>query len=353
MTVRKRGKPGRWWYDFQIRGIRYRESIPEAQTKRDALDVEAEMRRAVYEGRYGRQTKNISFEKFITDVFKPYAEINRKRHSQDMRILATFSEIFKGRNLNEIPPMLLEQAKKRLLNEPIAKGGTRKASTVNQKFSVLRRVFSLAVENGYLNANPLTHVRKLKQDEPTDRVLFADEETALRSAMTTQVRFFPLTIFFELVMQTGMREAEACYLSPGEVDLQKRLIKLTKERTKEGKEKVIPLNDRAYALLTDRLPDVDKYFVGVSAGHLRSLWTEVCAIAGVKGITIHGLRHTVSTRMAEAGVPDAVRMALFGHSTVKMTQHYTHPGIESLGAAVETLSRKSHNRKVKRGVFGK
>jgi hypothetical protein len=39
MAVKKRGK--RWWYDFTIRGVRYRESIPEAQNKQDALNVEA------------------------------------------------------------------------------------------------------------------------------------------------------------------------------------------------------------------------------------------------------------------------------------------------------------------------
>jgi hypothetical protein len=94
-------------------GVRYREPIPEAQTKHEALQVEAEARRAVYEGRYGRQMRSTSFEKFAKEVFLPYAEQNRKRHSQDEHVVKTFIEFFKGRALQEIPPMLIEQYKRK------------------------------------------------------------------------------------------------------------------------------------------------------------------------------------------------------------------------------------------------
>jgi hypothetical protein len=53
--------------------------------------------------------------------------------------------------LQEIPPMLIEQWMKKALQTPTPKGHSPKASTVNQKLTVLNRVFSLAVENGYLS----------------------------------------------------------------------------------------------------------------------------------------------------------------------------------------------------------
>lgn len=49
MTVRKRGS--RWWYDFRLRGIRYHEPIPEAQTKAEALQAEAKIRSDLFGGR--------------------------------------------------------------------------------------------------------------------------------------------------------------------------------------------------------------------------------------------------------------------------------------------------------------
>jgi hypothetical protein len=87
VSVRKSPKRGVWSYDFMVRGVRYRESVPEAQNKQEALLAEAEARRAVYEGRYGRAIRSTPFEKFVEEVFVPYAKTNRKRHEQDRRVL--------------------------------------------------------------------------------------------------------------------------------------------------------------------------------------------------------------------------------------------------------------------------
>lgn len=342
MTVRKRGR--HWAVDFQIRNIRYRESIPEAQTKREALDVEAKMRRSVYEGRYGRQAGNMPFEKFVSEYFIPYAKINRKRWEQDARIVERFIEAFKGRSLGEIPPMLIEQAKKKL-------SMGRRASTVNAMLAVLHRVFSLAVENQQLRDNPMRHVRRLQEDDKPERVMFADEEQRLREVFPTQAMFYVLYIFFELVMQTGMRESEACIIGESEVDFNKRTIRLSANQTKEKRTKIIPLNDIAYNLLLERRDEINRYFVGVTPSHIRHLWRAACVQADVHGLTIHQLRHTVATRLSEAGVPDAVRMALLGHSSLRMTRDYTHPGIESLGDAVRKLSQPPHEQSVKHSVF--
>jgi len=50
MTVRKRGD--HWHFDFQIRGKRYREAIPEATTKWLALEAESKARQKVFDGTY-------------------------------------------------------------------------------------------------------------------------------------------------------------------------------------------------------------------------------------------------------------------------------------------------------------
>lgn len=344
MTVRKRGKT--WYVDFQIRNVRYRESIPEAATKRDALDVEAKMRRAIYEGRYGKQSGNMPFEKFVRDFFLPYAKINRKRWEQDERIIRRFVELFKGLTLGEIPPMRIEQAKKKL-------SIGRKASTVNSMLAVLHRVFSLAVENQQLRDNPLRHVRRLLEDDKPERVMFADEEQRLREVFPTHAMYYVLYIFFELVMQTGMRESEACIISESEVDFNRRVIELSASQTKEKKRKIIPLNDIAYNLLVDRREEITRYFVGVTPSHIRHLWRAACRQANVEGLTIHQLRHTVSSRLGEAGVPDVIRMALLGHSSLRQNLDYTHIGLESLGEAVQKLTQKRHKESVKRGSFGK
>jgi hypothetical protein len=76
MPVHKRGD--RWHYAFCIRGVRYRRALPEARTKFQAEKAETKIRQDVYEGRYGRPTGEMSFEKFVGEVYKPWARENKR-----------------------------------------------------------------------------------------------------------------------------------------------------------------------------------------------------------------------------------------------------------------------------------
>src|SRR6185369_9522352 len=76
MPVHKRGD--RWHYAFCIRGVRYRGALPEARNKIQALKAETKIRQEVYDGRYGRPTGETSFEKFVEEVYRPWARENKR-----------------------------------------------------------------------------------------------------------------------------------------------------------------------------------------------------------------------------------------------------------------------------------
>lgn len=68
MTVKKRG--GHWYFDFQIRGTRYREAIPEARTKFQAEQAETKARDQVFQGTYGTsQLGNQGFCEFVSETY--------------------------------------------------------------------------------------------------------------------------------------------------------------------------------------------------------------------------------------------------------------------------------------------
>lgn len=68
-----------WSYDFTIRGVRYREHIPEARKKEQALVAEAKARDDVFNGRYGQQPRgNILFSEFVEKVYHLWAENNHQ-----------------------------------------------------------------------------------------------------------------------------------------------------------------------------------------------------------------------------------------------------------------------------------
>ncbi|HEY4362193.1 MAG TPA: tyrosine-type recombinase/integrase [Bryobacteraceae bacterium] len=44
----------------------------------------------------------------------------------------------------------------------------------------------------------------------------------------------------------------------------------------------------------------------------------------VRGLRFHDLRHQAITELAEAGAPDATLMAVAGHLSREMMEHYSH-----------------------------
>jgi integrase len=54
-------------------------------------------------------------------------------------------------------------------------------------------------------------------------------------------------------------------------------------------------------------------------------------------LSFHSLRHTAVSLLKDAGVPDAVVMALVGHASAAMSHRYTHVGKEALARAAKTL----------------
>jgi integrase len=54
-------------------------------------------------------------------------------------------------------------------------------------------------------------------------------------------------------------------------------------------------------------------------------------------LSFHSLRHTAVSLLKDAGVPDAVVMALVGHESAAMSHRYTHVGKETLSRAAGTF----------------
>jgi len=50
----------------------------------------------------------------------------------------------------------------------------------------------------------------------------------------------------------------------------------------------------------------------------------LCDASGVPRIRVHDLRHLHATVLGQAGLSDPVRMAIIGHATREMTDHYSH-----------------------------
>ena len=81
---------------------------------------------------------------------------------------------------------------------------------------------------------------------------------------------------------------------------------------------------------------------------LKTVWNSMRAEAKVN-CRIHDLRHTVATKMAEAGVPESTMLELLGHMSRAMLQRYSHIRMAAKREAVECLNA---NQKTRQSVGG-
>src|SRR5271154_4583074 len=81
----------------------------------------------------------------------------------------------------------------------------------------------------------------------------------------------------------------------------------------------------------------------------RTAWRKLTAVAGVKGFRFHDCRHHAITEMAESQASDSTIMALAGHVSRKMLEHYSHVRQEAKRDAVSVLSASRPCRPRMRG----
>ena len=69
----------------------------------------------------------------------------------------------------------------------------------------------------------------------------------------------------------------------------------------------------------------------------RTAWRSLTCTAGLKGFRFHDLRHQAVTELAESGASDATIMAVAGHLSRQMMEHYSHVRMAAKLVALEHL----------------
>ena len=233
-------------------------------------------------------------------------------------------------------------------------------STVDRELSKARRLFNLAVEEGWLVTSPFTKqvTRNLIHDaaETPDPIKIREltDEEALRvtKALDTPERRHTLPVFVAL-MDTGARKSSLLnYLRWKDIDFAQEIITLTaykgKGRTIKPKRWHVQMTNRLkkelLQLHLQRKNKNDYALVFEDAKvNLRKLWRGAYAEAGVpKGTRLfYSVRHNFGTEMANQGMPLAALANLMGHSQVQTTMRYYNLNKQTIDKARDILDRRA------------
>jgi len=322
----KKGIP-RWYLDFKdATGRRIQRLAPNAVTPEDAMRALEIAVKKEYDKALGlTQQRPLCFRELGDVYLRDYAKVNKRSWLDDDYRLKVLKEFFGDRPLEEITPQLVEQFRARRLELGNAK------ATVNRYVAQLKRMFSLAVEWGYAKSNPAQRVRQFSEYEfIKERILTPTEEAALLRECHGQLK--PLVI---AALNTGMRRGELLALRWEDIDLRRGLIWVKK--SKSGKQRAVPINQTLRAILRE-LPSFDRRQGPVfEPVNTQACFEKARAGAGMPELRFHDLRHTFATRLVDRGVDIITIQKLLGHSTVVITQRYTHARDDRAFQAVAAL----------------
>lgn len=252
--------------------------------------------------------------------------------------------------------------------------------TIIASLNVLKATLELAVDAGWVRANPARRVKPPVPPKHVDRVIEPGEERLILERLD---ELFPgrrdARLFVETMLETGGRWEEVAAVRREAVNLRHGLVDFGPVMERDGTVREYPKGARTRHDAAFRQAPVSAELLGqlrpvvlatppgglvftASQGGpmlyptwLRRVWNAALRVPVLdeRGRktgdwaplvaeplpTPHDCRHTYGTRLADAGLEQHDRMALMGHKDVRSAMRYTHAGDSRFDRAREALRR--------------
>jgi integrase len=289
----------------------------------DAREAAKEALQAVAKGKDPATQKKADREEARAgrNLFENVVAEFLERHAKGKRTYSEIKRMFdhdvipawKGRRVQEITRRDVIELMDGLTDRGVG-------TMTNRVFSIIRKLFNWAVSRDIVTGSPCVGMRPPAQEASRDRVLSNDEIQRFWKA--TGAAGYPFGPLFRLLLITGQRLSEVAEVPWAEIDLEKRVWSLPKERTKNGRAHEVPLSDLAIETI-ECLPRI--------AGTRRLLFTTTgdtpvsgfsrakknldTAMTADADWILHDLRRTVATGLQRLAIPPHVTEAVLNHKS--------------------------------------
>jgi len=269
--------------------------------------------------------------------------------------LGIFAGWFEDANGEEMEPERVTALDVRDYKRWMQKDRGYRPATVNRKLYALRAYFGWSLESGFVQMNPASGARIVKEmrngprwlDRREQRNLVRELEIAVQVARTDAalVRAVRDRAALLLMLHTGIRVAELSNAKLVDVKINCRSGSITVVG-KGGKWRTVPLNLTARKALSVWLGlrrKEDRLFQSQKMGRWtpKAIWERVKLYgyrAGIERISPHSLRHTCAKNLVDAGVSLDQVARILGHESLSTTMIYTQPCEADLQRAVERVA---------------
>jgi integrase len=204
----------------------------------------------------------------------------------------------------------------RLLDAIVDRGSPISA---NRTHEVIRMWLNWSVTRGYLSVSPAAGIEAPSIEKSRERTLKPEELAEVWKA--ANVLEYPTGPFIRFLILTAQRRGEVATMRWRDVDFDKALWTLPSEMTKSGRLHVVPLSAPALELLKTQPRFTKGDFIWTTTSGVKAIngWSKAKSridrtMPSIEPWTLHDLRRTAATLMAEHGVLPHILSAILGHS---------------------------------------
>jgi integrase/recombinase XerD len=234
-----------------------------------------------------------------------------KRYRVSARKLTPF---FEGRTLQEVDKALLMDYRR------FRRSGAVSESTINRDETCHGAMFQFAIQNDWIENNPLRRLPKLKEPAPRIRFLSHEEFAKLMSDTLMPSHLRAMIIF---AVETGMRYTEQMTLRHDQIDWERKRALLTD--TKSGKPRPVPLSELASGQIRVQPRHLQSPYVWVKPDgerykYIQASWQSLLERRGFDDLKWHDLRKTAGSWWLQAGASMEKVSKILGHGSINVTE---------------------------------
>ncbi len=237
-------------------------------------------------------------------------------------------------------------------------------ATINKMRGTFSMIFKHGKRKDLVTVNPAADIPLRDPGHGVERFLTPKEEQRLRRVLQKWIDSHDPTdqpelrkqavhrlLEFEVSLKSGMRRSEQYHLRWGDVDFERRIMRL--RQTKNGKPRNAFIIDDVGSALEqlkrldlrrrDRSsgrPNTSPDDVVFAKADNKKWWQAALKEAKIKNYRWHDNRHTFCSRLVQAGVHLKVVQEAAGHASIASTMRYAHFAPSQVLDAMAVLNNK-------------